>query len=420
MGTAIAPSDTPLSPPPSTSSAAEASRPDAPARSVALDVLRGAAALMVLVWHAYPVSASGDFAPGWGLAFADTGLGQGGVTLFFVLSGFLIGGPFLEARLGLRRAPNLRAYALRRAARIVPAYWLALVGMTGVLGYFSLQAPTGKQLILHALFVQNWVPGEANGFFPPGWTLGVEALFYVVLPLGVLGLLRTTRPDANGLGVAIGAVWLMSSVCGFIAWGWFTERSIGEWGTIGPNSLPATLFLFCPGLLIAVARAAPKDNRVASALTWLRQHALVSGVLMVGAFTLACACELPGNNAVLELRYQALMVAAGLLVNLALGWRTAWRGGLGVFAALGRWSYGIYLWHYPVARAVSRTGLTPPATDGILLRWAVFGLAVALLTIPLAAASWYVVERPLIARAQAWRPGGLRGRAQPALSLGDG
>ena len=399
---------------------ATGTRPGVQARFVALDVLRGVAALMVLVWHAYPVNAAGAYERGWGLAFADTGLGQGGVTLFFVLSGFLIGGPFLEARLGLRPTPDLRAYALRRAARIVPAYWLALAGTIAVLGYFTMQPPTGGQLLEHALLLQNTVPGEAHGFFPPGWTLGVEALFYIALPLAVLVLLRTRRPDANRLNLAIGAVWLVSSVCGLVAWGSFAHPWTDPWATLAQNSIPATIFLFCPGLLIAVARAAPRGNPVATALTWLARHAFVSAILIACAFVLACASELSTSTIVLELRYQSLMVAAALLVNLALGWRVAWRGGLSVFAALGRWSYGIYLWHYPAALAVSRTALTPSATDGTIVRWALFGLPVLAVTIPMAALSWYVVERPLIARAQAWRPRQRRTVAQPVLSLGDG
>src|SRR4051794_25264744 len=93
----------------------------------ALDGLRGLAALGVLVLHVWMFSYGDLHRPPKGfldLVFGELRLG---VQLFFVLSGFLIFRPFVAAALdGARRAPRLSRYAIRRAARILPGYWLAL------------------------------------------------------------------------------------------------------------------------------------------------------------------------------------------------------------------------------------------------------------------------------------------------------
>ncbi|MGH9208506.1 MAG: acyltransferase family protein, partial [Acidimicrobiales bacterium] len=91
-------------------------------RSTHLDILRAIAALMVIGYHANGLVAGST--GGGGLWLRDNV--DSGVELFFVLSGYLIALPFLRALAAGSRAPDTRSYALRRAARILPGYWLAL------------------------------------------------------------------------------------------------------------------------------------------------------------------------------------------------------------------------------------------------------------------------------------------------------
>src|SRR4051812_48342221 len=107
--------------------------PDADPRAMprqrldALDGLRGLAALGVLVLHVWMFSYGDLHKPPKGLLDFVLGELRLGVQLFFVLSGFLIFRPFAAAALdGARRGPSLVRYAVRRAARILPGYWLAL------------------------------------------------------------------------------------------------------------------------------------------------------------------------------------------------------------------------------------------------------------------------------------------------------
>src|SRR4051812_6590794 len=94
----------------------------------ALDGLRGLAALGVLVLHVWMFSYGDNGKPPKGLLDLALGELRLGVQLFFVLSGFLLFRPFVAAALGGGPRPSLRRYAVRRAARILPAYWAAVFG----------------------------------------------------------------------------------------------------------------------------------------------------------------------------------------------------------------------------------------------------------------------------------------------------
>src|SRR6201991_2264243 len=97
------------------------------------------------------------------------------VVLFFVLSGFLLAKPWVSGR-----APSLGRYALRRFARIAPAYWAAVIGsllLTHGTGH-------GRDSDLHdlpkfLLFVANVFPETPTQPAPPLWSLHIEVSFYV-------------------------------------------------------------------------------------------------------------------------------------------------------------------------------------------------------------------------------------------------
>jgi acetyltransferase len=107
-----------------------------------------------------------------------------GVVLFFVLSGFLLYRPFLAAAHGERPFPALRAYAARRAARLLPAYWFALAGSYMLLAW--LQHPlraTAGELPVFLMFGQNYLAETAKHLDPPMRSLAVEVSFYAAPPL---------------------------------------------------------------------------------------------------------------------------------------------------------------------------------------------------------------------------------------------
>jgi peptidoglycan/LPS O-acetylase OafA/YrhL len=144
-----------------------------PHRVKALDGIRGLACLLVLIWH----YSNGRVPLAWS-----------GVDLFFVLSGFLLGGILLDHR----ESPNLfRSFYLRRAVRIFPLYYAWLAAFI-VLGHFLASADFARlfrepfSLGWYAVYAQNLPMAWEDRFGPPWlavtWSLAVEEQFYLVLP----------------------------------------------------------------------------------------------------------------------------------------------------------------------------------------------------------------------------------------------
>jgi len=162
-----------------------------PARVPQLDGLRGIAILLVIGLHYLNDSrhgAFGTFLYRFGSTFR---MGWSGVDLFFVLSGFLIGGILLDARESMN---YFRTFYLRRLHRIVPIYyaWVTLYAVTTLWigGWFSPLLPLDpgatKLLPVYYLFLQNYV-GLLHGslawfWLTVAWSLGIEEQFYLVAP----------------------------------------------------------------------------------------------------------------------------------------------------------------------------------------------------------------------------------------------
>jgi peptidoglycan/LPS O-acetylase OafA/YrhL len=142
--------------------------------------LRAVAAFLVFLSHTNPQGA-----PAWLERFF--GSGYCGVTLFFVLSGFVLG-------LRYRDTPNffevgfLRSFAVSRAARILPLYWLVLAWVSLP---WIVQGDHGSTLLLHAFALQAWSPNISTVYVlnGPGWSVGVEIFLYAVFPFLAAALL---------------------------------------------------------------------------------------------------------------------------------------------------------------------------------------------------------------------------------------
>lgn len=163
-----------------------------------LDGLRAVAALSVVATHLGTLSGR-TFDTGWGpyLARADVG-----VAVFFLLSGFLLGGPFLRAIVDGRPLPATGAYLKRRVLRIFPAYWLLFAWAALGAGIVGASRPEllSQFFLVHIYSTATSLgpairtaSGELGHPLGPAWTLAVEISFYVFLPLLALLLARLTR-----------------------------------------------------------------------------------------------------------------------------------------------------------------------------------------------------------------------------------
>lgn len=349
-------------------------------RAQALDLVRAAAALAVLTYHVWLYRLPNPSRP-----FRDGVLDHAlfelriGLVVFFVMSGYLLYRPLLRRRKGaVAGAPRmvpLRAYYRRRIARIVPGYYLAILGSIAMLWGLAetpgVRLPEAEHLWTFAFFLQNYGRDTLLTLDAPTWTLAVQAAFYLVFPLFLLPASRLGR-RAWTVPVAL--------IAAGVAWNWLTFTH--EWGPIARLALPAMLPYLALGMLAAhlptqrsrrgaMAMLAAGITLAAANSTW---HALSVGEWALGVFR-----DLPG-----AVGYALIIVACAQAVIGA-------SDRLRPLEAFGRWSYGVFLWHLPVLLFIKGHGWMP---DSGLLTWALL-VAVAA---AVGAAEWRYVERPLLAR----------------------
>ncbi|WP_201364791.1 acyltransferase family protein [Dictyobacter formicarum] len=139
--------------------------------------------------------------------------GTSGVNLFFVLSGFLLFMPYARALIFQAKWPSIRQFYLRRALRILPAYYIALAIDVVVFQPQYLQPDHWKQLFLFLILFMDSTTTTYQQLNGPFWTLAVEWQFYMLLPLVMLGflfVLKRLKPTPRlRLGGVLGLCFLL-------------------------------------------------------------------------------------------------------------------------------------------------------------------------------------------------------------------
>jgi peptidoglycan/LPS O-acetylase OafA/YrhL len=358
---------------------------------------------MVLAFHA-----AGLHSWGWSPATSlrvysanQIALGQAGVVLFFAISGYLIAGPYIRALASGAELPATGRYALRRIARIAPAYWVALLAAV-LLADPALPGPSAGSLLAHILFLQGVIPGEDDAILSVAWTLTIEACFYIAVPL-VAHRLRSHRVAITPNRMAFWAVtaWMVSVLLMLLTTVAFPDAPTNSWQHDARFNAVVLFGLFCPGILIAIGtipdRTAP--NAARRVLAVLSRHApasLAVAACVIALVTLAAAgaITLLPRNGDIALYYLGLSVWAGLVLACCLGrgaWTWWWTRPV---AAIGVASYGIYLWHGPLMLVAVRYAI--PAFAGYPAGWMVDIAAFTLLTLVPASLSWHFLERPAL------------------------
>jgi len=305
------------------------------ARSVGLDAVRAIACAMVVLCHLSVYAGDEQL----------VGL-QNGVMLFFCLSGYLLYRPFVRGRV------VLRDYFRKRAVRIVPAYLVALVGVTALRGDRTfLEKP-----LTFLLLALNYDPSTWQGFLGVSWTLVLEAQFYVTLPI---------------LAFVIGRSVLRLVVLGAVSFVVVLALAMQSWDVdprLVTSTYPAMFWAFVPGMLLALR---PDDDR-----RFASPGSLLAGIalLVVGTFSPWASVDVPS--------------ALGSFFVVA--WTLSRRPDLGRLAPLAAAgaaiTYSMYLWHVDVIRSFAG-GLTS----------VVVGVAIA-------GTIYVVIERPILRYGRADRP----------------
>ncbi|HEX8647548.1 MAG TPA: acyltransferase [Thermoleophilaceae bacterium] len=354
------------------------------------DSLRAVAAVTVLLFHVGFVL-EGFQHPTFGRYFAQLNVG---VAIFFVISGFLLYRPFAQARFDGARTPAIGRYAIRRAFRILPAFWVAL---TGAAIWLDDPDVFDRPYVYYTL-VQNYDVDTLSRALGHAWTLSVEITFYAFLPLLALALRRVRPSSVRGFVTSeAGVLALMFGTA--LAWRLTQTQTRNGfiWFTPEVASLPAFLDHFALGMGLAVASVALAGRARQPALVRLVERA--PWALWGGAVALYLVmCNVGGGFAdahgettrhLLRGAIAVLLLAPAIFghelrdrVRSVLAWRPLlW---LGVI------SYSLYLWHPVVARKIGGTSLDEN------FGWVPSAGAQVAASVAVAAVSYYLVERPAV------------------------
>jgi peptidoglycan/LPS O-acetylase OafA/YrhL len=349
------------------------------------DALRAIAALTIFGFHIAATQNAlndPDF-PWWGQLNV-------GVSIFFVISGFLLYRPFVVRRMRGERLPSLRGYTIRRVLRIVPAYFVALTLITLWLGRED-QVFTLTGIVTYYAFLQVYDVSTISGGIGQAWTIGVEVTFYLFLPAWAWLTRRLPGELLPLLGLALfGIAWKVVVLATIFQSG---DRDAFTFLVV----LPSAFETFAAGMALAVLSAwrTERDWRPG----WVRvveERPWVPWLVALAAFAALGPQDWTGSDEVqlvVETELKTI-VGVGLALPAVFGDPThGWvRKVMGWPPLLwvGLVSYGLYLWHLAVITKLDDGGWEDKLTLPGFIAAALAGSLV------FAAVSWYLVERPAL------------------------
>lgn len=383
-----------------------------------IDGLRCVAAVSVLVGHVGTHLGRGvdmgPFKPLYSLA-------AHGLTLFFVLSGFLLYRPFIKAVLRGRQFPSVSRFTVNRLLRIYPAYIVVFLvinfaaavsilpsgqaggGVAGVADRLGRITDPGTILANLAL-VQTFIPSIAKTGIGPAWSLSVELTFYALLPVVAYLAWRLAKGASFNRRVAslllpplmlavlgtVGDAWHASLVGGEAT---FDDKFGASWASVLYLSLLTKADLFAAGMLVALGAAVAKRKPMSrmAVVTWSLVLGVAGGSLAVMAIVTDSDMMMAGAVAA---------VLAVLTVGSSwwpVGFTTAVLEWLPI-KYVGEISYSVYLWHGPVIWWIyGRSGLASSFAELLALTALTLGV-----TISLSVATYHLVERPAMSLKGRW------------------
>lgn len=375
-------------------------RAEASERTPELDGIRGLAVLMVIYGHYVIGPLSTELLELPDFLLRAIGYSRRGVELFFVLSGFLIGGILLDNR---QSRHYFSTFYVRRFWRIVPLYAaLLLITLIGILTFSALGARSMEGIFdlklpwyVYPLFLQNFFAPFAenqtlgNPTLAVTWSLALEEQFYVTLPL----LIWLLRKRIRTLALAVGFLVFLAPVV----------RALLVAGFPGPGGeaaaqfyMPARMDDLGLGVLSAMAVRSETYRGLLSKSWLLSTVALVCSVDLLFP-TLLVSLPL-GAETSMFLPSRLAGVFACLLLMAVLFRHSAWAKFLRLrpMVVAGTIAYGAYLLHFPILWIAMRVVLDENIFSFGSIYDPIVRILAFLITIVLALLSWHYFEKPLV------------------------
>jgi peptidoglycan/LPS O-acetylase OafA/YrhL len=186
-----------------------------------------------------------------------------GVSVFFLISGFLLYRPFAVAHFSGRPSPSVKTFWARRLLRVMPGYWLALTVLTYVFHAVTL-GPGWQGVLANYALIQIYLPSQIFNGILQAWSVCTEMSFYLFLPLYAAAVaFRRPRSQTRQLvRELVGIAVLIGTSYGFRDWALnqpvhCSPNCLSHPAVISLTSawLPSYLDLFALGILLAVASA---------------------------------------------------------------------------------------------------------------------------------------------------------------------
>lgn len=363
----------------------------------ALTGLRGWAALWVSLYHAWTFSKYPLITVSLGQSALDLtpliGIGFAGVSIFFVLSGFLLALPYAEWQAGLRDRPDTARYLVRRVARVFPAYYVQLALLALIAVWVPAQPAIDDWSRLWRHLLMLFMP-DPVGTVPINlvwWTLPIEFCFYLVLPFLAFSL-RLKRWWWLPL-TTLSMMWLWRHSVAV----WMADLTVQD-RVAAAYQLPGSLDTFGLGMLAALLYVnrdgLPRWIWTPRRADWLGGLGLL--LVLVAIYWLAGArdqywrdnpifyCWTPA----LGLGTAAMILSAvngGRLVGLLFANR--------YMVFVGLVSYSFYLWHHPLLEWINSAQPVEVLGGWRLLALILIGIP-ATLAVSVLSYAW--IERPMI------------------------
>jgi peptidoglycan/LPS O-acetylase OafA/YrhL len=351
--------------------------------------------------------------------------GASGVNLFFVLSGFLLFMPYARALMFQTKWPSIRQFYFRRALRILPAYYVALIIEVVIFAPQYLQPDRWKQLFLFFILFMDSTKTtyqQLNGAF---WTLAVEWQFYMLLPLVMLGfsfVLKRLKPSPRlRLGAILGLCFLI------VVYGIGMRYIGGKYAHKPGENIFVTIVLdllygtngkyfenFAIGMAISGCYIYAQYAQSTSFVRWMKR--ISPFVLIAGCSILYFAAvwnyHLADSRGTKFLRLAPLDHYYNKLDStiIALGYGACifallfgpkiWRYPLEskIMQNIAMISYGLYIWHLPFI-VFFHDHIQPTLGDLVNEQYKLFGTywaCMLLVVFPLAITTYYLIEKPSI------------------------